>query len=128
MIDGLPPTREALMSSTAALMGMLVLASGVLVWQVLRAMHERALAVAMISCRDAGLQLLDATVALQRIGLARSDGQFGWQLDYGFDVSADGQQRRSGRIRFHRGALQWVEVPGADNRRDLWVVPGGKQD
>jgi hypothetical protein len=116
------------MSSAAALMGMLVLACGVLAWQALRAMHERALRVAIASCRDAGLQLLDATVALQRIRLARAEGQLGWQLDYGFDVSADGQQRRTGRIRFHRGALLWIEVPGADNRRDLWVVPGGRDD
>lgn len=116
------------MSSAAALMGMLVLASGVLVWQALRSMHERALRIAVSSCRDAGLQLLDATVALQSVRLSRVEGQYGWQLDYGFDVSADGQQRRTGRIRFHRGALLWVEVPGADNRRDLWVVPGGRDD
>lgn len=116
------------MSSAAALMSMLVLACGVLAWQALRAMHERALRVAIASCRDAGLQLLDATVALQRIRLARAEGHLGWQLDYGFDVSADGQQRRTGRIRFHRGALVWIEVPGADNRRDLWVVPGGRDD
>lgn len=116
------------MSSAAALIGMLVLACGVLAWQALRAMHERALGVATASCREAGVQLLDATVALQRIGLRRAGGQIGWQLDYGFDVSADGQQRRSGRIRFHRGALQWIEVPGVDDRRDLWVVPGSKQD
>jgi hypothetical protein len=114
------------MSSSAALMAMLVLACAVLAWQALRSMHERALAIAVRSCRDAGLQLLDATVALQRIRLSRVDGQIGWQLDYGFDVSADGQQRRTGRIRFHRGAQLWVEVPGADDRRELWVVPGGK--
>jgi hypothetical protein len=116
------------MSSAAALMGMLLLACGVLAWQALGSMRELALRVAIASCRDAGLQLLDATVALQRIRLARADGELGWQLDYGFDVSADGQQRRSGRIRFHRGALLWVEVPGADNRRDLWVVPGARED
>ncbi len=115
------------MSSTAALIGMLVLACAVLAWQALRSMHERALAIAIRSCRDAGLQLLDSTVSLQRIRLSRIDGQFGWQLDYGFDVSADGQQRRHGRIRFHRGAQLWIEVPGADGGRDLWVVPDAKE-
>ena len=116
------------MSSAAALMGMLVLASGVLAWQALRSMHGRALRVAVSSCRDAGLQLLDATVALQRVRFSRAEGQVGWQLDYGFDVSADGQQRRMGRIRFHRGALLWVEVPRGDGSRELWVVPGARDD
>ena len=92
------------MSSAAALMGMLVLASGVLAWQALR------------------------SVALQRVRFSRAEGQVGWQLDYGFDVSADGQQRRTGRIRFHRGALLWVEVPRGDGSRELWVVPGARDD
>lgn len=116
------------MSSFAALFGMLMLASALMVWLGLRTMHERALVVAVDSCREARLQLLDATVSLQRVRWAREGDQFGWLLDYGFDVSSDGQQRRHGHIRFHRGALLWVEVPGSNDRPDLWVVPGGRAD
>lgn len=115
------------MSSFPALFGMLLLASGVLAWQALRAMHERALAIAQKSCREASLQLLDATVALQRVGMARAEGRLGVQLDYSFDVSADGQHRGQGRLRFHGGVLLWIEMPRADNSRDLWVV-SSKQD
>lgn len=114
------------MSSFTALFGMLLLAIAVLGWQALRAMHERALLIAARSCREANLQLLDATVALQRVRMARAQGSLGWQLDYSFDVSADGQQRGQGRLRFHRGALLWIEMPRGDNSRDLWVVPSGQ--
>lgn len=111
------------MSATATLFALLLLGAGVLAWQLLRAMHESALAVAQRSCGEAGLQLLDATVALQRLRWAREDGRWGWRLDYGFDVSSDGAERRHGRIRFHRGALRWVQMPGATGGRELWVVP-----
>jgi hypothetical protein len=111
------------MSAAATLIAMLLLATAVLGWQLLRGMHERAMQVAVRSCREAGVQLLDATVALQQLRLAREDGQFGWRMDYGFDISADGQQRRSGRIRFHRGALKWVEMPRDGSHRDLWIAP-----
>lgn len=110
------------MSAAATLIAMLLLAATVLGWQLLRGMHEQAMAVAVRSCSEAGVQLLDATVALQQLRLAREDGQLGWRLDYGFEVSADGQQRRSGRIRFHRGALKWVEMPREGNQRDLWIA------
>ena len=96
------------MSSAVALFSMLFLAAGVLTWQLLRGLHERALLVAARSCRDAGLQLLDATVSLQHLSLARHRQRLGWQVDYGFDVSLDGQRRQHGRIRFHQGVLQWV--------------------
>ena len=114
------------MSSFAALFGMLLLACAVLAWQALRAMHERALVIAAKSCREANLQLLDATVAPQRVSLARAERNLGWQLDYSFDVSADGQQRGQGRLRFHRGALLWIEMPRGDNNRDLWVVTSNR--
>ncbi|MBK9654985.1 MAG: DUF3301 domain-containing protein [Rhodanobacteraceae bacterium] len=116
------------MSSFTALFGMLLLASGVLAWQALRAMHERALVIATRSCREANLQLLDATVTLQRVRVARAEGSLGWQLDYSFDISADGQQRGQGRLRFHRGALLWIEMPRGDHSRDLWVVPSNRDD
>lgn len=111
------------MSATASLFALLLLAAGVLAWQLLRGMHENALAVAHRSCREAGLQLLDASVALLQLRWAREDGSWGWRLDYGFDVSQDGAQRHQGRIRFHRGALRWVQMPGAAGARELWVVP-----
>lgn len=116
------------MSSGVALFSMLFLATGVLAWQMLRGLHEKALAIAARSCRDAGLQLLDATVSLQHLRLARNQQQWGWQIDYGFDVSLDGQRRRHGRIRFHQGILQWVEVPRADGGHELWMQDNERSD
>jgi hypothetical protein len=111
------------MSSTMTLLGLLLLAIGVLAWLALIALNERALSVAIGSCRDAGLQFLDASVALQSLRLRRLQGQLGWQVDYRFDVSQDGQQRRHGTIRFFRGALEWIEIPGAGEHGELWVSP-----
>lgn len=113
----------ARMSSIATLFVLLLLAAGVLVWQLLRGMHERALSVALQSCREAALQLLDATVALQQLRWTHENGRWGWRLDYGFEVSTDGQQRRSGRIRFHGGALAFVEMPRPAGQPELWVLP-----
>lgn len=118
-----PRTQTEPMSSGAALFSMLFLAVAVLVWQLLRGLHERALVIAAKSCRDAGLQLLDATVSLQQLRFTNNRTHWGWQLDYGFDVSVDGQRRLHGRIRFHQGVLQWIEVPRADGEKELWM-PG----
>lgn len=51
-------------------------------------------------CRDAGLQLLDQSVALQRWRLARIHGRLGVQRRYGFEVSFDGTDRHAGTISF----------------------------
>ncbi len=58
----------------------------------LAARHARRL------CQEAGLQLLDHTVSLQRLGFARRDGRLCLRRRYGFEVSFDGTDRHPANI------------------------------
>jgi len=109
------------MNSALSLLPLLLLASIVIVWQILHSFNERAVAIARESCREAGLQLLDATVSLSRLRLSRQNQALAWVLDYGFDVSADGHTRAHGRMRFIGGALEWIDLPRGPDGSDLWM-------
>ncbi len=104
---------------------LVLLGSGVLVWQLLHAQNERAVAIAREACREAALQLLDATVSLQALRLRRQDGELGWTCDYAFDVSADGVNRVHGRLRLHSQRLVWIDIPRGPGGSDLWMAPSG---
>ncbi len=68
--------------------------------------REAALEMSARACRSAGLQLLDQTVALNRIGIGRNpDGRLSLQRVYGFEFTVDGRYRRQGRV-----AMQGVTV------------------
>lgn len=116
------------MTGTAALMALLLLGTLVLVWQLLHGMRELALREAARACEGAGLQLLDMSVALDRLRLARRQAGWAWQLDYRFDVSHDGSSRQHGRLRFLGGQLEWIEMPTADASRELWMGPRGEPE
>ena len=113
--------KHNLVSGIVALGLLLLLGSTVIAWQLLHALHEKAIAIARNACKEAGLQLLDATVSRQSLKLGRSDGSFGWIVDYGFDVSADGHNRIHGRLRFLSGRLAWIDLPRGPGGSDLWV-------
>lgn len=68
-------------------------------WYASLAAREMANRLAADTCRQADVQLLDGTVSVQRISLARTaDG--GWTLrrTYVFDYSEDGYNRRRGFV------------------------------
>lgn len=68
-------------------------------WHANLAAREMANRLAADTCKQAEVQLLDGTVSVQRMGLARSaDG--GWTLrrTYVFDYSEDGYNRRRGFV------------------------------
>ena len=85
------------MSLELAALGLL----GLFAWfwmDTLRA-REAALAAARRACEAEGLQLLDETVAVERLRPARNDeGRLALRRDYLFEYSRDGADR-------HRGAL-----------------------
>ncbi len=61
--------------------------------------RDTALAAAEASCREAGLQLLDRSVALDRIRLRRrNDGHLTLYRRYGFEFTSDGSRRYRGRV------------------------------
>lgn len=108
------------MRAAPELFSLLAIATAVMVWQWLRGAHEHALATARAACQKAGVQWLDQSVALSRVRFAAEDGQWGWQLDYRFDLSRDGHERHHGRIRLHRGRVLWIEMPGREGP-ELWL-------
>jgi hypothetical protein len=108
------------MGAAPELFSLLAIAVVVMTWQWLRGAHEHALVAARAACQKAGVQWLDQSVALSRVRLAAENGQWGWSLDYRFDLSRDGHERGHGRIRLHRGAVLWIEMPGRDGP-ELWL-------
>jgi hypothetical protein len=68
-------------------------------WHASLAAREFANEVASDTCRQAGVQLLDGTVSVLRLGLARSaDGRLALRRTYVFDDSEDGYDRRRGFV------------------------------
>lgn len=111
------------MNALPELLSLLLIAVAVVVWQWLRREHEQAQSIAQAACKEAGLQWLDASVTLQSLRFTRQDGRRSWQLDYSFDVSGDGRERRIGRLRIHGGRLLWIEMPGDRDSGALWIKP-----
>jgi Protein of unknown function (DUF3301) len=72
--------------------------------------RERALAIGRDQCAKLGVQFLDETVSLQRVGFARAkDGRLHIRRRFGFEFTSDGERR-------YRGALTMLgaEVSGVD--------------
>ncbi len=80
----------------------LMLLAGAVVAAWFDALSARELAGAHCHnlCRQAGLQLLDQSVALQQWRVARIQGRLGVHRRYGFEVSFDGTDRHPGTISF----------------------------
>lgn len=60
--------------------------------------RERTLAACRRACRRINAQLLDETVALERMRLARRQGQLVIARSYRFEFSVEGDDRRAGWI------------------------------
>jgi len=68
-------------------------------WYASLAAREFANKVATDTCRQAGVQLLDGTVSMLRLGLARAgDGRLTLRRTYVFDYSEHGHDRRRGFV------------------------------
>jgi len=68
-------------------------------WHASLAAREFANRIAADTCSRAGVQLLDGTVAMLRLSLARGpDGRLGLRRTYVFDYSEDGFTRRQGFV------------------------------
>ena len=79
---------------------MLVGSAVVAVWLDALSARELAGAHCRELCRQAGVQLLDQSVALQRWRLARINGRIGVHRRYAFEISFDGTDRHPGTISF----------------------------
>jgi hypothetical protein len=97
---------------TATLLALSSLAAVVLLWLDFRAAAERAQAGCLRACGQAGVQLLDSSVALSRVRLRRrSNGRVGLLRRYVFEFSTDGADRHPGSIELHGRQVLWVRLP-----------------
>lgn len=85
------------------------------VWHAALKAREQARALSHALCARAHVQLLDQTVALQRIGIARgSDGRLHLRRRYRFELSTDGVDRHSGTLEILDGELLAHTLPVND--------------
>lgn len=79
------------------LLALLLGAAVVWLWMDSIRVRELAVHAAFQACADDGVQLLDETVAIRSLGLARDgDGKVCLVRKYGFEFSDTGENRRSG--------------------------------
>ncbi len=80
------------------------------VFQSMR-VRELALAAARRACREAGVQLLDETVSIQRLSASRDDaGRWRLWRQYRFEYSVEGLERERGHIIMLGNRLQAVVI------------------
>lgn len=92
-----------------ALIVLIFVGTALIAWSSARASAEQARFAAAELCARAGVQLLDQTVALRRVRLARGDdGRIGLRRHFTFEFSPDGVARLRGAL-----DLVGVEVQGA---------------
>jgi len=85
---------------------LLLLLAGAYAWQNALRARERARALCSDLCMQANVQLLDQTVALQRMRLIRGPHGLRLRRDYRFDFSVDGRDRHRGSLSLVAGELQ----------------------
>jgi hypothetical protein len=92
----------------AAIVGII---AGVLFWVDSLRARERALAAGRSACRRYGVQLLDETVQIAALRLARDeDGRLRLRRSYSFEFTDTGDNRRRGAIVMLGGELQDMQL------------------
>lgn len=95
-----------------ALLLLLGFGIGLYAWMRARDAAEVARQHGARACEQAGVQLLDQTVALVKLGLRRDDsGRVRMLRQYRFDYSRDGSDRMSGGLALLGLKLQWITAP-----------------
>ncbi|HZQ60558.1 MAG TPA: DUF3301 domain-containing protein [Casimicrobiaceae bacterium] len=83
-------------------------------WHAALKAREQARAIGHELCARARVQLLDQSVALNRLRLARGrDGRLHWQRRYRFELSTDGVDRHHGTLEIVDGELAAHSLPFA---------------
>jgi hypothetical protein len=90
---------------------LLLIATAIWAWMDALRARELAMRFGRALCQEAGVQMLDQTVSLKRLRIARRDGLPTFVRRYGFEVSLDGSDR-------HRGHL---DLGG--HRLETWSLP-----
>jgi hypothetical protein len=95
-----------------ALVVLLIVGSLIIAWSSARNAAELARRNADALCKRHGLQLLDQTVALARVRLARdADGRIALERRFNFDFSSDAVDRQRGSLVLIGDELQGATLP-----------------
>jgi hypothetical protein len=79
-------------------------------WDGLRS-REQALLAAVAACRQAGVQWLDQSLALERLRMARDEaGHLGLVRVYCFEFSDTGNNRCKARLALRGPVLLWLDL------------------
>ncbi len=98
-----------------AFIPLLLVLLAIYAWQASLRAKERARYFATTLCADAGLQLLDQTVALQRLRFRRGDdGRLHWLRRYRFELSTNGSDRHHGSLDVMQDRLVAHSLPMFD--------------
>lgn len=102
---------------TGTLIALLLIAAAVWAWMDALRARESAIAHGRRLCEEAGVQLLDQSVAVSRVRLARRDGFPSLLRRYAFEVSIDGSDRYRGHLDLdgHRLASWSLPLPGTQS-------------
>lgn len=94
------------------LLPLVLILLGYYLWHGALKAREQARAIGHALCARARVQLLDQTVALQRLGIARgADGRLHLRRRYRFELSIDGVDRHSGTLEILDGELLSHSLP-----------------
>lgn len=100
---------------TLTLIALILIAAITLGWSASRLAADTARRAGRHACERAGVQLLDQTVVLSRLGLRRdAQGRLRVLRQYNFDYSRNGSDRSRGTIGLLGSQLQWISDPRAD--------------
>jgi hypothetical protein len=100
------------MNQLSDLIALLAFAAVAGLWFKSTRARERAVDEARRQCLRHDLQLLDETVGLRSLRLRRVDGRRQLEVGYGFEVSAQGDDRQEGRLWMHGDRLVRLSLPG----------------
>jgi hypothetical protein len=97
------------------LIALLLIASAAWFWLDSLRAREAANAACRSACEQRGLQFLDDTVALRRLGIGRDAlGHARLKRQYQFEFTADGRTRYRGRIVLLGARVLELHLPPAD--------------
>jgi len=94
---------------------LLVTGVGLWFWRDSLGAREQARAASSHACRQVNVQLLDDTVALERLGLRRDhDGRLKWERLYVFEFTDTGQRRQTGSVLLIGWRVEVLHMEGGD--------------
>ena len=103
------------MSNLGVLFALIALVLIVWFWADSLRTREHALRVCSRACKQINTQLLDETVALRRLSVARNaEGNAVWRRTYRFEYTVDGDQRLRGSVIMRGQNVETIAIQSPD--------------